>query len=213
MIANIDYSLYLVTDRKLSKGRKISEIVRQAVCGGVSIVQLREKNSDTLDIIREALSIRDILRTAKIPLVINDRIDVALAVEADGIHLGQKDMPLEMARKIVGNQMFIGISVESVNDAIAAEQQGADYVSVSPVFATPTKTDTALPLGIEGVRAVRNAVKIPVVAIGGLNADNISEVIRNGADGVAVVSAIISADDPKKAALTLRQIIQKAKQP
>ena len=210
---NIDYSLYLVTDRGLARGRSTVEVVKAAVSGGVTCIQLREKDCSTLEFIEQARAIKNFLGARKIPLIINDRLDVALAVGADGVHLGQKDMPLEMARKIAGPSMLIGISAESVQDAIEAENGGADYLGVSPIYATPTKTDTAPPLGIQGLREIKNRVKIPLVGIGGLNNSNAAEVIRNGADGVAVVSAIVAAEDPETAAMNLKQIINEARNP
>jgi thiamine-phosphate pyrophosphorylase len=210
---NIDYSLYLVTDRGLARGRSTFEVVKAAVSGGVTCIQLREKNCSTLEFIEQAQAIKNFLGARKIPLIINDRLDVALAVGADGVHLGQNDMPLELAQKIAGPSMLIGISAESVHDAIEAENGGADYLGVSPIYATPTKTDTAPPLGLQGLREIRNRVKIPLVGIGGLNKSNSAEVIRNGADGVAVVSAIVAADDPEIAARNLKQIIDEARNP
>lgn len=209
--ANIDYSLYLVTDRNLAKGRSILEIVQAAVEGGVTCVQLREKECSTLEFIEQALAVRDFLKDRGVPLIINDRVDVALAVAADGVHLGQTDMPLKTAQKIVGGAMIIGISAESIEDAVEAERGGADYVGVSPIYATPTKTDTAPPLGLEGLRAIRETVKLPLVAIGGLNQHNAAAVIRSGGDGVAVVSAIVAAGDPAGAARNLKQIIEEAR--
>ncbi|MGD8962970.1 MAG: thiamine phosphate synthase, partial [Desulfobacterales bacterium] len=150
--------------------------------------------------------------TRGIPLIINDRVDVAQAVAADGVHLGQKDMPLETAKGILGDTMIIGISAESLADAIAAEKGGADYLGVSPIYTTPTKTDTAPAIGLEGLREIRRAVRLPLVGIGGLNRANAAEVIRNGADGVAVVSAIVAADNPEAAARELRQVINEARQ-
>ena len=211
--SNIDYSLYLVTDRGLARGRSTLEVVKAAVAGGVTCIQLREKDCSTLEFIEQALAIRSFLEAHNIPLIINDRLDVALAVAADGVHLGQNDMPLEMARKIAGRSMLIGISTESVQDAVAAEKGGADYLGVSPIYATPTKTDTAPPLGLEGLREIKKRVKIPLVGIGGLNKSNAAEVIRNGADGVAVVSAIVAADDPERSAMNLKQIIDEARNP
>jgi thiamine-phosphate pyrophosphorylase len=211
-LQNIDYSLYLVTDRGLARGRPIQDIVKAAVLGGVTCVQLREKDCSTLEFIEQALSIKDYLSARGIPLIINDRLDVAQAVKADGIHLGQTDMPLDMARAMVGDTMIIGISAESLEDAVEAEKGGADYLGVSPVYATPTKTDTAPPLGLEGLRQIRTAVKIPLVGIGGLNHENAADVIRNGADGVAVVSAIVAAEDPAAAAAELNQLISGAKE-
>jgi thiamine-phosphate pyrophosphorylase len=208
---NIDYSLYLVTDRGLARGRSTLVIVQAAVRGGATVVQLREKECSTLEFMEQAVSIKAYLKDKGVPLIINDRVDVAQAVEADGVHLGQTDMPLEVAKKILGDSMIIGISAESLHDAIEAEKGGADYLGVSPIYATPTKTDTASPLGLEGLWEIRNAVKIPLVGIGGLNADNSAEVIRNGADGVAVVSAIVAADDPEAAAKELKHVIMKAR--
>ena len=208
---NIDYSLYLVTDRGLARGRSTLEIVKAAVRGGATCVQLREKACSTLDFIKQALAIKDFLKSRGVPLIINDRVDVALAAEADGVHLGQTDMPLDIAKRILAGSMIIGISAESLEDAIEAEKGGADYLGVSPIYATPTKTDTAPPLGLKGLRAIREAVSLPLVGIGGLNRDNAAAVIQNGANGVAVVSAIVSADDPAKAARDLFQIIDEAR--
>jgi thiamine-phosphate pyrophosphorylase len=209
----IDYSLYLVTDRGLSRGRSTLEIVRAAVRGGVTCVQLREKTCSTREFIAEALRIKSFLDSSSVALIINDRVDVALAVAADGVHLGQSDMPLAAARSIVGDSMVIGISVESRQDAVEAESGGADYLGVSPIFVTPTKTDTAAPLGLAGLQAIRRAVKIPLVGIGGLNRGNAAEVVRSGADGVAVVSAIVAAEDPEQAARDLRREIDTARRP
>jgi thiamine-phosphate pyrophosphorylase len=211
-LQTIDYSLYLVTDRDLAGGRATLDIVKAAVRGGTTCVQLREKDCSTLEFIQQALSIKEFLSTHEVPLIINDRLDVAQAVNADGVHLGQTDMPLDMAKNIVGDAMIIGISAESLEDAIEAEKGGADYLGVSPIYATPTKTDTAPPLGLQGLQQIRNAVKIPLVGIGGLTKDNSADVIRHGADGVAVVSAIVAAENPETAAGELKQIITAARQ-
>ncbi|MBM9514147.1 thiamine phosphate synthase [Desulfogranum marinum] len=205
----MDYSLYLVTDRCLSKGRSSETIVRAAIRGGVSCVQLREKTCSTRDFLKEAYLLKTVLEPHKIPLIINDRIDIALAVRAEGVHLGQSDMPLWDARKIVGDDMIVGISAESVEDAVVAEQQGADYIGISPVFATATKDDIAPPLGLEGVRQIREAVSLPLVGIGGINANNGHLVFQAGADGIAVVSAIVSADCPESATAELKKTIQR----
>ena len=203
-----DYSLYLVTDRTLSLGRSTVEVVRAAIRGGVSCVQLREKGCSTREFMDEARLLKALLAGTGVPLFINDRLDVALAVGADGVHLGQNDLAIADARRLVGNRMIIGISAESVADAVRAEAEGADYIGASPVFTTPTKTDTAPPLGLDGLRAIRRAVQLPLVAIGGINADNAAAVLRAGADGLAVVSAIVSAPCPRTAAAGLRQRIQ-----
>lgn len=207
----VDYSLYLVTDRALSLGRSTADIVSQAIKGGVTCVQLREKHCSTREFIDQARTVRHILAAAAphIPLIINDRLDVALAVGADGVHLGQQDMTLADARRLAGKQLIIGISAESVDDAVRAEQEGADYIGISPVYATPTKTDTAAPLGLEGVSAIRAAVSLPLVGIGGISLANAAAVIQAGADGIAVVSAIVAAPCPQTAAYQLKQCLHR----
>jgi thiamine-phosphate pyrophosphorylase len=211
-LQDIDYSLYLVTDRGLSRGRSNIEIITAAVRGGATVVQLREKDCSTREFIEQSLTIKEFLKDHSVPLIINDRVDVAQAIKADGVHLGQTDMPLGLAKKILGESMIIGISAESVQDAIEAEKGGADYLGVSPIYATPTKSDTAPALGLEGLRQIRKAVNLPLVGIGGLNTETAADVIRNGADGVAVVSAIVAADDPETAAKDLKKIILGARQ-
>jgi thiamine-phosphate diphosphorylase len=202
----LNYSLYLVTDQQLSRGRSTVEVVAAAVKGGVTCVQLREKTCSTREFISEALALKAILQAHQIPFFINDRVDVALAVNADGVHLGQSDMRIRDARQILKSYMKVGISAESIEDAIQAEKEGADYIGISPVFATGTKTDTAAPLGLEGVQRIRKQVSIPLVGIGGININNAAEVIDHGADGIAVVSAIISAGDPELAARELKRV-------
>lgn len=199
-----DYSLYLVTDRTLSCGRSLTEVVEEAVAGGVTCVQLREKNCSTRQFVEEGLALQEILTPKKIPLIVNDRIDVAMAIGADGVHLGQDDMEIMHARRVLGLDCIIGISVESLADARQATAAGADYLGVSPVFATPTKTDTAPPLGLEGLKAIRMEVDLPLVAIGGINSENCASVIGAGADGLAVVSALMSTSSPRQAAVELR---------
>jgi len=208
-----DGSLYLVTDRRMAGSRPLAEVVGAAIRGGVTCVQLREKTCGTREFMEQADALLPMMRRRGIPLIINDRIDVALAVGADGVHLGQKDMPLASARRIFGSDRIIGVSAESLEDALAAEEGGADYLGVSPIYATPTKTDTAPALGLEGLRRIRAAVKLPLVGIGGLNRDNAADVIRNGADGVAVVSAIMKATDPEAAARELAVEIRRYRPP
>jgi thiamine-phosphate pyrophosphorylase len=209
----IDYSLYLVTDRGLARGRSTLEVVQAAVRGGVTCVQLREKSASTRRFLEEAFGVKAFLKDCGIPLIVNDRVDVALAVGADGVHLGQNDMPLATARALVGSAMVIGISAESLGDALEAQAGGADYLGASPVFATATKSDAAPPLGLAGLRAIRQAVRLPLVAIGGLNRGNAAAAVRHGADGVAVVSAIVSTHDPEAAARAMRGEIEAARRP
>ena len=207
-----DLSLYLVTDRGLSLGRSTVDIVRAAVAGGVTCVQLREKECSTRQFVAEARAVRELLNGTNVPLIINDRIDVALAVGASGVHLGQTDMHIADARRVVGSSMLIGISAECVEDAVRAQAEGADYIGISPVFSTPTKTDTAPALGLHGIALIRAAVSLPLVGIGGVKPGNAADVLRAGCDGVAVVSAIVSAPDPQQAAAELKAIIRAAKE-
>ena len=202
-----EYSLYLVTDASLSRGRPLVELVLAAVAGGVRCVQLREKHLATRQLVAQARQLVELLRPRGIPLIVNDRVDVALAAAADGVHLGQSDMELSDARALLGNDRIIGISAECVDDAVRAERGGADYVGISPVFATATKTDIAATLGLDGVARIRRATALPLVAIGGIGASNAAAVMMAGADGVAVVSAIVAADDPEFAARQLARTV------
>ena len=206
-----DLSVYLVTDRDLSLGRSLGWVVEQAVKGGTTIVQLREKDMDTKDFIDEALHIKKLLKSYGVPLLINDRVDVALAVEADGVHLGQKDMPYKMARKIMGKDAIIGLSVETYEQAEKAEKLDVDYIGISPVYTTPTKEELTKELGLEGVRRISQICRHPSVGIGSIKAHNARDVIEAGANGVAVVSGICSAEDPEKAAGELREVVENAK--
>lgn len=203
-----DLSLYLVTDRPLSLGRPIEEVVTAAVEGGVTMVQLREKECSTGEFITLARTLKEALAPHGVPLIINDRVDVALAVDAEGVHIGQSDMNYEDARRLLGPDKIIGLSVENFSDLERANSLEVDYVGISPVYGTPTKRDTAEPFGLEGLqRAVALSVH-PTVAIGGMNATTIGEVMQTGVDGVAVVSAICSAPSPRKAAQELLDIIK-----
>ena len=207
----VDYSLYLVTERALSLGRSNLEVIEAAVSGGVTLVQLREKEASTQRFYQEGLKIKDYLEAARIPLIINDRIDIALALDADGVHLGQEDMPVDVARKILGPYKIIGASAFTTEEAVAAESMGADYLGLSPIFVTETKPELAVQIGIEGIPSLKWAVKIPIVGIGSMNHSNAYEAVRAGLDGVAVVSAICSQEDPKAAAQALKEEVLRAK--
>ncbi len=200
--------LYLVTDRDLCLGRPLEEVVRQCVRGGVSIVQLREKNLSTREFIEEAFRIKAILEPYGVPLIINDRIDVAMAVEAEGVHVGQEDMPYEKARALLGPEAIIGFSVETREQVLEAEHFAADYLGVSPIFETPTKTDTKGSWGLSGMAWVRKNSRHKLVAIGGLNESNLVDVVKAGADSIAVVSALCSAPDPEAKARKLKTLIE-----
>ncbi|NWJ49259.1 MAG: thiamine phosphate synthase [Bacteroidetes bacterium] len=203
-----DLSLYLVTDQSLSKGRSVEWIVEQAVMGGVTMVQLREKNISTLDFLNKAIALKKLLSLYGIPLIINDRLDIALASDADGLHIGQSDMPYQIAREILGYDKIIGLSVETITQAEEANLLDVDYIGLSPVFSTNTKTDINTPLGLEGIATIASFSHHPMVAIGGINVENTPEIIKAGAHGVAVVSAIVSADNVKTAAQQLKRVIQ-----
>lgn len=205
-----DFSLYLVTDRRLAGDRPLVEVVQQAVAGGVTMVQLREKECSSREFLELALALKKVL-PPEIPLIINDRLDIALAAEADGLHLGQSDLPPEVARRYLGSGAIIGLSVEKPEQLALAGTAPVDYLAISPVFPTPTKTDTGPAWGLEGLALARKLTRRPLVAIGGINETNAAGVIRAGADGVAVVSAICAAMDPAQAARKLRQLIEEAR--
>ena len=202
--------LYLVTDRDLCGDKPLEDVVLQAVRGGVACVQLREKNVSTRFFINEAARIKSRLAPFYVPLIINDRVDVALAAGADGVHVGQDDMPYAVARQLMGPKAIIGLSVETWEDVEKAQVLDVDYLGVSPVFETPTKTDTKGSWGLQGLSRIRAWSRHPLVGIGGLNRSNAAEVILAGADSVAVVSAICAAPDPCRAAQELSAIIQSA---
>jgi len=209
----LDPTLYLVTDRGLSLGRSLEWVVEKAVKGGASLVQLREKDLDTRPFIETAVALREILDRYGVPLLINDRVDVALAAGADGVHLGRQDMPYEMARQILGKEAIIGLSVETYEQAEQVSKLEADYIAISPVYTTPTKKELTEELGLEGVRHITGICPQPAVGIGSIKPHNAGDVIRAGADGIAVVSGICSADDPEQAARELRRIVEQSKQP
>lgn len=202
-----DLSLYLVTDSGLCGERRLEDIVEAAVQGGCTMVQLREKDLDTGTFIARARILKKVLAPYHVPLIINDRVDVALAADADGVHLGQSDMSIADARRLVGNKI-IGWSVESMDDVRRANELDVDYIGISPVFATPTKTDTAQPFGIEGTRQAAAISKHPAVGIGGINRNTIDSLRNCGLAGVAVVSDIMLADDPRMVAHVLLSKMQ-----
>jgi thiamine-phosphate pyrophosphorylase len=211
MDGKTNYSLYLVTDRNLSLGRSHLEIIKEAIAGGVTMVQLREKELDSGEFYREALQIRGHLRSCGCPLIINDRVDIALAVDADGVHIGQADLPLAVVRKMGGPGKIIGVSVFTPEEAREAEDMGADYLGLSPIFMTATKPELVCQIGFEGIGPIRRATKLPLVGIGSMNKANAFEAVRCGLDGVAVVSAICSRPDVRAAAEAVRREVDRAK--
>lgn len=200
-------NLYFVTDSKLIGNKSILDVVVDSVLGGVGIVQLREKNISTKDFCDIAIQLQKILKKLHVPLIINDRLDIALACNADGLHIGQNDLPYHLARKILGTKAIIGLSVETLEQVQNAEKLDVDYLGVSPIFSTATKTDITNIWGLSGLQKVREISHHKLVAIGGINNDNVQSVMRAGADSVAVVSYICSAKNPQLAARNIKQLI------
>jgi thiamine-phosphate pyrophosphorylase len=207
LLKEIDF--YLVTDSGLSKKGTLSD-VKEATDAGCRIVQYREKNKNTKEMVYEASEIKRICGDRTIFLV-NDRIDVALAVDADGVHIGQEDMPIETARKLLGEDKIIGLTVHNINEAIEAEKKGADYIGLSPIYDTSTKKDAGRGIGLERIREVKNAIEIPIVAIGGINKENCESVIRHGADSLVAISAVVCSDDVKRETKCFVEIIRRMK--
>jgi thiamine-phosphate pyrophosphorylase len=195
--------LYLVTDPELCSQHGLLETVRDAVQGGVTAVQLRDKTATTSALVKMGRDIATGLADTGVPLIVNDNVEAAIAIGADGLHVGQGDMKVDEARRLIGPDMLLGLSCETVEDARMTDPAVVDYIGVSPVFATPTKTDHSLAVGIEGLRAIAAATPVPAVAIGGLKSHHFEAIFENGADGVAVVSAICGQPDAEAAASAL----------
>ena len=204
------YDLYVVTDEGLSRGKTHAEIAREAVAGGADVIQLRDKTMESASLYAAALEIAEICK-GKALFFVNDRLDIALAAGADGVHVGQSDLPADVVRKLVPKDFLIGVSVGSVEEAEKAVRDGADYVAVSPVFSTASKSDAGGGHGLDTARAICEAVSVPVVGIGGLNKENIAEVIKAGIDGIAVISAVVSQENISASAAELSAIIAEAK--
>lgn len=200
----IDLSLYLVTD-KSDDVEKFLKTIEDAIKGVVSVVQIREKTAETLDFYNLALKVKEITTKYNVPLIINDRVDIALAIDADGVHVGQSDMPCEVTRKLIGTDKILGVSAATITEAKKAQKDGADYIGTGAVFPTATKDD-APSITKQNLKEIVESIDIPVVAIGGINNDNASELTDTGIAGLSVVSAIMSADDPKKASEELLNI-------
>lgn len=203
---DINYGLYLVTDRQLLDGRDLNKSIEEAVLGGVTLLQLREKNTSIRDFYHIAKQAKEVAATYNIPFIINDRLDIALAVDADGLHIGQDDLPVAIARKILGPEKILGVSAGNLAEALSAQQQGADYLGVGAVFATNTKLD-ADTVSLKMLQQIKSAVNIPVVAIGGINEANVQHVMASGVDGVSVISAILGKPNITEAAKNLCRLI------
>jgi len=183
---------YFITDAALSRAGNVID-ARHAVAAGVEVVQYRNKTGSTGQMYAEAMALREICTTAR--LLINDRLDIALAVDADGVHIGQDDMPYQAARQLLGPDKIIGLTVHNLEEAITAQNIGADYLGVSPIFATDTKSDSGKPCGVALVAEIKEVAKVPLVAIGGITLDNAPEVIAAGADAVCAISAVVTKDN------------------
>lgn len=201
---NLDLSLYLVTD-KSDDVEKFLKTIEEAIKGGVSVVQIREKTADTLDFYNLAIKVKEITTKYNVPLIINDRVDVALAIDADGVHVGQSDMPCDITRKLVGDDKIVGVSAATIPEAKKAEKDGADYIGTGAIFPTATKDD-APKITKKDLKEIVNSINIPVVAIGGINHENASELLDTGIAGLSVVSAIMSSDNPKESSKELLNI-------
>lgn len=206
MKPEIDYSLYLVTDRKLMSTPTLEDAVEQAVTGGATLVQLREKDVSSLEFYQTAVKVKQITDRYHIPLIINDRVDIALAVDAAGVHIGQSDLPAHNVRSIIGKDKILGVSASTLEEAICAQQDGADYLGVGAMFATGTKVDADI-VSMEELKRIRETVKIPIVVIGGINKKTIPVFDNMGINGIAVVSALIAAKDIAGAAKELKRLV------
>ncbi len=205
MKPKIDYSIYLVTDRDLMSTETLEEAVEQAILGGCTLVQLREKDCSSLDFYNTAVRVKEITDKHDVPLIINDRLDIALAVDAAGVHVGQSDMPAVIVRKIIGEDKIIGVSTGSLEQALKAQEDGADYIGVGAMYATGTKKD-ANPTSMEELKKIRENVSIPIVVIGGINKDRVKDFQGFGIDGLAIVSAIIAQNDIAEATRELKEL-------
>ncbi|HAZ30673.1 TPA: thiamine phosphate synthase [Candidatus Acetothermia bacterium] len=203
----VDYSVYVVTDRRTAGDRDLVAVVEAAVSGGATVVQLREKASSTRDWLALGRALHRITRRAGVPLIVNDRIDVALALDAEGVHVGQDDMPAGIARRLIGPDKILGVSTETLELAREAAEAGADYLGVGDIFGTPSKPDAGPPIGLARLAEIARKSEIPVVGIGGITLENAASVIAAGAVGVAVISAVIGAPDPAAAAQRMRGIV------
>jgi thiamine-phosphate pyrophosphorylase len=205
------YDLYVITDESLSKGLTHVEIARRAIAGGADVIQLRDKRMSGEELIECAVEIRALTKKAGVLFIVNDRLEIAIASKADGVHLGQDDLPARLARPLAPQGFIIGVSAGTLDEAVQAERDGADYIGLGPVCRTGSKNDAGPVCGFDLITRVKNTVKVPVIAIGGISQDNAKEAIAAGADGLAVISAVVSQPDVTAAARRLKDIIQAAK--
>jgi thiamine-phosphate pyrophosphorylase len=205
-----DFQLYAITGEQFHPGRPMLEVMEQAILGGADIIQLRDKKSSKREVLQKARALRELTRRYGVTFIVNDHIDIALAVDADGIHLGQDDLPLSEARKIVGNKM-IGISTHKIEEARQAEREGADYIGAGPVFPTQSKEDVVAPVTTGYIRQVAAEIRIPFVAIGGIKLHNVDQVLEAGATRICAISEIVGAEDVKSVCEQFRAKIRAAR--
>jgi thiamine-phosphate diphosphorylase len=199
------WRLYVITDERLGRGRSHLRIAEEAIRGGADVIQLRDKEASGGRLYEIALALRNVTREANVPFIVNDRLDIALAVGADGVHVGRDDLPASVVRRLLGPGRILGVSAETAEEAVAAEADGADYVGVGPIFeARGTKEDAGEPVGLSRIAQVRSRCRLPIVAIGGITAENARRVREAGADAAAVISAVAAADDIARAARELK---------
>ncbi|MDO9534424.1 MAG: thiamine phosphate synthase [Bacillota bacterium] len=211
LLKPFDLSVYVITDTRLSRGRTNQEVILKAIAGGATCIQLREKDLSTREYFHMALALRELTLQHGVTFIINDRLDVALAVEADGVHLGEDDLPAAAARPIMPPEMILGVTARNVQQALQFQEAGASYLGVGSVFSTETKGNTGKPIGLQGLADIARRVKIPIVGIGGITAQRAGEVITAGASGVAVVSAVVSAPDLTGATREFAHAVSKAR--
>ena len=204
-----DLSLYLIADTAIETKMPFFKVVEEAIAGGVTVVQLRCKNKSRDEAFDLAHSLRNLTRSYKVPFFINDNVEMVLSVDADGVHLGQTDMKIEEARKIIGSEKIIGLSAHTMDEASEAEKKEVDYIGVGTVYPTSSKSDIRGIIGTDGLRDIRNKINIPVVAIGGISSVNAASVMATGVNGVAIIAAIMCADSPRQAAQEIKSVIEK----
>ncbi|HCL89992.1 MAG TPA: thiamine phosphate synthase [Candidatus Atribacteria bacterium] len=204
----MNYNLYIITDQRISHGKSHLEVAEAALAGGATVIQFRDKEMKDSEAVVACREIYKLTKKKGVSFIVNDRVEIAKAVDADGVHLGQEDMSFGSARKILGKEKIIGISAETVEQALKAVEGGADYLGIGPIYPTTTKPDAGKALGIAKLKEIRKSVNIPIVAIGGINENNLEEVLKAGVDGVAVISAVVSAPDIIKACRKLKNKIE-----
>lgn len=207
-----DFHLYVITGEEFHPERNLIDVMEEAIQGGADIIQLRDKTSSKKDILEKARNLKKLCAKYEVPFIVNDHIDIALAVDADGVHIGQDDMPLAEVRKLIGPEKMIGVSSHKLEEALAAEKNGADYIGVGPIFPTKSKVDVVDPVTTSYIQEVKDHVSIPFVAIGGIKLHNVKEVVEAGADRVCVITEIVAANDVKAASAAMKEALEEAKQ-